>query len=89
VVSLWWPYQSTCDLLPEHHPGRAAVRRWWALWIACSITSLSVVVAAFFDPIALAISAAATVVLALLAAIAARAVVTEIIDAHDGLLAGV
>ncbi len=88
ILNLWWPYQSTCDLLPENSPARPAVRRWWALWIACFIGCFAVIFAAFVDPIALAITAAATVVLALLAAIAARAVVSEITDAHDTLLAG-
>jgi hypothetical protein len=89
VLNLWWPYQSTCDLLPANHPARAAVRRWWALWIACTIGGIAVIIAAFVDPVVLAVSAAVTVVLALLAAVAARAVVTEITDAHDALLAGV
>ena len=89
ILNLWWPYQSTCDLLPENHPARAAVRRWWALWIGCTIGGIAVVIAAFVDPVVLAVTAAVTVVLALLAAVAARAVVTEITDAHDALLAGV
>jgi hypothetical protein len=89
VLNLWWPYQSTCDLLPQNHPARAAVRRWWALWIASFIGCFAVIFAAFVDPIVLAIAAAVTVVLALLAAVAARTVVTEITDAHDSLLAGV
>ena len=37
ILNLWWPYQSTCDLLPADHPGRLVVRRWWALWIGCTI----------------------------------------------------
>ena len=27
VLNLWWPYQSTCDLLPPGHPARPRVLR--------------------------------------------------------------
>jgi hypothetical protein len=89
ILNLWWPYQSTCDLLPADHPARPVVRRWWILWIACVIGGNAVIATAFLDPVALAVTAAVTVVLALLAAVAARAVVNEIVDAHDQLLAPV
>lgn len=88
ILNLWWPYQSTCDLLPADHPGRVAVRRWWALWIGCTITGLAVAGAAFTrNDIALAVTTAVGVVLAVLAAFAARAVVEEISDAHGQLMA--
>jgi hypothetical protein len=88
ILNLWWPYQSTCDLLPEAHPARHLVLRWWLLWIACFVGGLAVIASAFQSTIALAITTAATVVLALLAAVTARVVVGEIADAHDQLLAG-
>jgi hypothetical protein len=87
ILNLWWPYQSTCDLLPADHPGRIAVRRWWALWIGCTIAGLAVAAAAFtLNDIALAATTAVGVVLAVLAAFAARAVVEEISDAHGQLM---
>ena len=85
ILSLWWPYQSTCDLFPPGHPARALVRRWWALWIGCTVGGIAVFVSAFVDDVALAIAAACTVVLALLTAIAARIVVADVVAAHDEL----
>jgi Domain of unknown function (DUF4328)/Protein of unknown function (DUF2510)/Domain of unknown function (DUF202) len=87
ILNLWWPYQSTCDLLPQDHPGRQVVKRWWFLWIACTIGGIAVVVTAFTGAVALGITTGIVVVLALLAAIAARNVVSEIADAHDEFLA--
>jgi hypothetical protein len=88
ILNLWWPYQSTCDMLPPEHPGRLAVRRWWALWIGCTIAGVATAGAAFtLNDVALALTTAVGVVLAVLAAFAARAVVEEISDAHGQLLA--
>jgi hypothetical protein len=89
ILNFWWPYQSTCDLLPANHPARVVVRRWWALWIACSVGGLTIIATAFMNVIALGVMTGVVVVLALLAAVAARNVVSEISDAHDQLLAGV
>jgi hypothetical protein len=87
IVNLWWPYQSTCDLLPEGHPVRQHVRRWWALWLVTSLGGIGTFVAAFLGDVALAVVAGATGVAALLAAVAARLVVAEIVDAHSRLIA--
>jgi hypothetical protein len=86
IVNLWWPYQSTCDLLPADHPGRPLVRRWWTLWIAFYVAGLAIMVAAFQSDVLLSVITGAAFVLALFAAIAARAVVAEVMDAHDTLL---
>lgn len=89
VLNLWWPYQSTLDLLPEHHPARKVVRRWWLLWIGCTVGGLAIIIAAFGNALALGIATGVTVVLALLAAVTARIVVSEITDAHSQLVGGV
>ena len=88
VVNLWWPYQSTLDLLPERHPARQVVRRWWLLWIGCMVGGVAIIATAFASVVALGIATGATVVLAVLAAITARVVVSEVTDAHAQ-LAGV
>jgi hypothetical protein len=88
VLNVWWPYQSTLDLLPESHPGRAVVRRWWSLCVGFWIGFFATFAAAFQPVVVLAITTGVTVVLALLAAVAARSVVAEVMDAHDSLLAG-
>jgi hypothetical protein len=85
VLNIWWPYQSACDLLPEDHPGRAVIRRWWFLWLAFWIGFYAVLGAAFQSVVLLAIVTGVTVFVALLAAVAGRAVITEVVDAHDGL----
>ncbi len=89
MLNLWWPYQSTLDLLPEHHPARNLVRRWWLLWIGCLVGVVAVCFSATVSEVALAVVTGATVMLALLAALTARSVVGEITDAHDHMLAGV
>jgi hypothetical protein len=89
VLNLWWPYQSTLDLLPERHPARALVRRWWLLWIGCLLGVVAVCFSATMSAVAMAIVTAVTVMLALTAAMTARTVVSAITDAHDQLLAGV
>jgi hypothetical protein len=83
VLNIWWPYQSACDLLPPDHPGRASVRRWWFLWLAFWIGFWAVLAAAFQSVVVLAVTTGVTVVVALLAAIAGRNVVTEVLAAHD------
>jgi hypothetical protein len=89
IVNFWWPYQSTCDLLPADHPARISVRRWWALWIGCTIAGFATIAAALSrNDIALGLVTGVGAALALLAAMAARAVVTEIGEAHRDLLAG-
>jgi hypothetical protein len=85
VLNVWWPYQSACDLLPQDHPGRAAVRRWWFLWLAFWIGFWAVLAAAFQSVVVLAATTGVTVVVALLAAIAGRNVVTEVLAAHTSL----
>jgi hypothetical protein len=87
VLNIWWPYQSACDLLPEDHPGRAVIRRWWFLWLAFWIGFYAVLGAAFQSVVLLAIVTGVTVLIALFAAVAGRAVVTEVVDAHDALSA--
>ncbi|MGZ4691025.1 MAG: DUF4328 domain-containing protein [Acidimicrobiia bacterium] len=91
VFNVWWPYQSTSDLLPEQHPARHLVRRWWMLCLGCFAGVLAIVgsVILFDTTVPLGIATGATVMLALLAAVTARAVVSEVTDAHDQLLAGV
>lgn len=89
VVNVWWPYQSACDLLPADHPGRAAIRRWWSLWVAFWIGFFAVLGAAFQSVILLVIITSVTVLLALFAAVAGRAVVTQVVDAHGALMSPV
>jgi hypothetical protein len=85
IVNLWWPYQSACDLLPDGHPGRAVLRRWWLLTIGCVIGIVGTSAAAFVGDWALAIVAGVTVVCALLAAAQARLAIAEVVDAHQAL----
>lgn len=83
VVNLWWPYQSTCDLLPPGHPGRTRVLRWWLLWVVGgAVAAMGLAVGAFVG----GATAWAFVVLGgvqqTAAALAARQVVADVVDAH-------
>jgi hypothetical protein len=87
VVNLWWPYQSACDLLPQGHPGRVVLRRWWACTIGSVVGVFATYGAAFVGDWALALVAGLTVVSALLAAAQARLAISEVVDAHEALAA--
>ncbi|MBV8950050.1 MAG: DUF4328 domain-containing protein [Actinobacteria bacterium] len=88
VVNLWWPYQSTCDLLPPGHPGRHVVGRWWATWLTSSLLVPAIFVSGY-GPVWLRSALAAVAAgAALAAAAAARVVIATVVDAHNALLAG-
>lgn len=86
VVNLWWPYQSTCDLLPQGHPARRKVLRWWLLCLGSAVAGLAIVGSAFVDDTVLAATTAVTVGLALFAAVAARDMIVSVVAAHGELL---
>ena len=82
VVSLWWPYQSVRDLIPAGDPRRQVVGRWWALWLCTQFGTIPLFIASF-APLAVGLLAASAMsAVAVFAAIAARAVVTSVGDAH-------
>jgi hypothetical protein len=86
IVNLWWPYQSTCDLLPPGHPGRHTVGRWWAMWIASSV-SLPLILLSGYGPVWLrAVVAIAAAAVTLAAAAEARVVVATVEDAHTAIV---
>ena len=83
VVNLWWPYQSTCDLLPPGHPARSRILRWWLLWMVGGfVASIALMVGALGGG---AVAWALLVVRAVqqtAAALAARQVVADVVDTH-------
>jgi hypothetical protein len=86
IVNLWWPYQSTCDLLPPGHPGRHVVGRWWATWVTSSLL-VPILFVTGYGPVWLRGAAAAVaVVVSLAAAAAARLVIATVADAHEMLV---
>jgi len=86
IVSLWWPYQSTCDLLPPGHPARANVLRWWLLWLVGGfVSTIVVVIGAVVSPAlgwALLVVPAAQLVAT---ALTARRVISDVGEAHRSL----
>jgi hypothetical protein len=88
IVNLWWPYQSTCDLLPRGHPGRQVVGRWWATWLASSFLVPLLFVTGYGPVWLRGAAAAVAVVVTLTAASAARVVIATVVDAHEMMLAG-
>ena len=84
VINLWWPYQSTRDLLPAGHPDRPLVLRWFLLWVVGGAVSFMVVVASMFvDSGAGWALVAVPAALTTLAGLAARQVVANALAAHQ------
>lgn len=46
IINFWFPYCTMRDLLPEGHPDRATVKRWWALYLLGTFGSFAVIGAA-------------------------------------------
>jgi hypothetical protein len=60
VVGLWFPYQAIRDCLPPEDPGRRAVARMWACFIATAVMNLATSVLAWVGtPIGFATAAVA------------------------------
>ena len=86
IVSLWWPYQSVCDLFAPGDPRRRVVGRWWALWLCTQFGTMPVLVASF-GPLALGVVVAMVMAaVSVLAALAARQVIAGVGDAHSELV---
>lgn len=88
IINLWWPYQSTSDLLPPGDARRPLVLRWFLLWmvgglIGAIVTWVAVFVGGGLGWALLAVPAALTT----LAALAARHLVGEIVACHTDLAA--
>ena len=88
IVSLWWPYQSACDLFPPGDPRRGHVLRWWLLWVVGNpLSSIVVAVgAAISAPVGWVLLVIPAVQL-VAAALAARKVITDVLDTHQALAA--
>jgi hypothetical protein len=86
IINLWWPYQSTSDLLPPGDTRRPLVLRWFLLWMVGGV------VGAIFSWVAVFVGGtlgwaflAVPATLTTLAALAARHLIAEIVDCHAGL----
>src|SRR3977135_3679983 len=86
IVNLWWPYQSTCDLLPPGHPGRHVVGRWWATWVTSSLLVPILFVTGYGPVWRLGVGPPGAAVVSLAAAVAARRVIAPVADAHEMLV---
>jgi hypothetical protein len=86
VINLWWPYQSTCDLLPPGDGRRSLVLRWFLLWIGGgflgSIFSFASLLLHGWEGWLLLMAPA---VLTTLAALSARQVIAEVLASHEAL----
>jgi len=88
IVSLWWPYQSTRDLFVAGDQRRRRVGRWWFLWIATQFASIIVLIAALGSVPVLVLVTLACACLPIAAAVAARAVIAGVAEAHADLVGG-
>jgi len=87
VINLWWPYQSTCDLLPPDDLRRSLVLRWFLLWTVGGFAGTivmwgSLLVSGWVGWLALAVPA----VLTTLAAVDARRVIAAVLATHQDLV---
>jgi hypothetical protein len=86
IINLWWPYQSTSDLLPPGDSRRRLVLPWFLLWVVggfagAIVTWVAIFVGGWLGWALLAVPA----VLTTLAALAARHLVGEIVASHTDL----
>lgn len=88
IINLWWPYQSTSDLLPPGDSRRPLVLRWFLLWVVggcvgAIVSWVAVFVGGGLGWALLLVPATLTT----LAALAARHLVGEIVACHADLAA--
>lgn len=83
VVNLWWPYQSTCDLFSPEDPARGRVLRWFLLWVVgTAVSTVLVLASAAADGALVVLFFVLPAAQVTLAALAARQVVSDSIQAH-------
>jgi hypothetical protein len=86
IINLWWPYQSTLDMVPADDPQRGVIRRWWALWLLGTLCGVSIYpVAAIATETAARVVAGVGAVVIIAAAFAARAMVEYVTTTHEQL----
>jgi len=84
VINLWWPYQSTLDMVPADDPHRGVIRRWWALWLLGTLCGVLVYpAAAVYTETTARVVAGIGAVVIIAAAFAARAVVEYVTATHE------
>ncbi|MEI6620637.1 MAG: DUF2510 domain-containing protein [Actinomycetes bacterium] len=86
VLNFFVPYMCARDSLPANHPARASVKWWWGCYLAMSFMIIPVMVAALFSPWVSAGFALIGAVVAVVAALAARRMITEVTRAHAEML---
>jgi hypothetical protein len=88
VINFWFPYQSTKDLLPPGHDDLLPLlRRWWGLWIAMGLSSVTILAGAAVMPAVAWAMAVLGAALAIGATVSAQQVVTAIDEAQEQYLA--
>lgn len=86
IINFWWPYQSTCDLLPDDHPRRPLVLAWFLLWMVGAFVGIGVMIwSAFVDSWVGWVLLAIPAVLTTLAALTAREVIMNVVESHRDL----
>jgi hypothetical protein len=86
IVNFWFPYRSALDLFPPGHPGRSAVGRWWALWLATSFSGVAIGAVAWFSQGAAVVVALLVSGLAVGAAMTLRWLIADVTRCHTELI---
>ena len=86
IIQYWFPYQATVDMTAGAREQRRAINRWWALWIATSVTGLVVGAVALWSTAAGLVVALLGAGVAWAAALAGRDVIDVVVADHRRLL---
>jgi len=85
LANLVLPYLVMRESVPEEHPTRATIRRWWSAWIAMQIAAALLAVVPLLVDLQFSVLAATSVVYAVIvfaAGFAARSMILEIGAVH-------
>lgn len=84
ILNLWWPLQSTLDMVPADAPNRNLIRWWWVCWLLagfCGVAGVPVAFAYGHDATQVVMGVGATAILA--AGVLASAMVEYVTRAHE------
>lgn len=84
ILNLWWPLQSTLDMVPSDAPNRNLIRWWWVCWLLagfCGVAGVPVAFAYGRDATQVVMGVGAAAILA--AGVLASVVVEYVTRAHE------
>ena len=86
VLNFFVPYLCARDSLPPNHPARTSVKWWWGCYLAMSFMVIPVMIASLFSAWVSLVFAIIGAIVAVIAALAARRMISAINEAHAQML---